>query len=146
MTTILRMALSACLVLGLALPAQADRDDRRSRLVQGAALLAIVGLIAHEARRDDEDDEDRPRVARHPAPPRAVESGPALPATCLRRVATTEGAVTLYDGDCLDARSPVAADLPLSCGTIVRRPEGGIASGYRPDCLAGQGYEVADRR
>ncbi|SHI98096.1 hypothetical protein [Wenxinia saemankumensis] len=150
--TALAGLLSAILALGLALPAQADRDERRTRLVQGAALLAIAGLIVHEARRDGRDD-GRHRVARAPVPvppdappPAAGGTDPALPASCLRQVASTGGAVTLYDGDCLDARSPVASDLPLTCGVIVRRPEGGIASGYRPDCLAGQGYEVADRR
>ncbi|TNC49772.1 hypothetical protein FHG66_09635 [Rubellimicrobium rubrum] len=95
-------------------------------VVMGLAALAVLGLAIHAAQDDDDDKKDeRPRV----------------PARCLVDWPTHDGAVALYDADCLDLEYRAASRLPLDCAVTVRS-HGRFVSGFSPDCLREEGWRL----
>jgi hypothetical protein len=126
--------LAATLSLGAVPPAAAQaRTEAERQQVQGLALglaaVAALGLLIHE--RNEDRDEERERRAR------------TLPDECLVNWRTRDGAATLYDPDCLDARFEAASRLPLDCAVTVR-VDGRFVSGFSPACLREEGWHAAD--
>jgi hypothetical protein len=131
--------IAAILALALALSepvlaqGQAERrhaaTERGSNgVVMGLAALAVLGLAIHAARDDDDDNDDE-------------DERPRVPARCLVDWSTRDGAVALYDADCLNLEYRAAARLPLDCAVTVRS-HGRFVSGFSPDCLREEGWQL----
>lgn len=151
----LAAALAATLALGSA-PAQAQDFGRGIDRDAAAAVLfglATLAIIAHQANRNDkDDDDDRPRVTRKHAPPVYHSPAPkprhapharqvSVPSECARRVVLDGRQVTGFGAPCLRRNGVDIAALP---GVCARRVDLGnrAVTGWEARCLHRAGVRI----
>ena len=115
-----------------AAPARADDND----LLKLLAGAAVIGIIAHEARKDR-----KRREARHPAPPPppAPVISYTLPGQCLTTLRDGQGWKGYYFKSCTDGI--LRSQLPAECLREVST-QSGIRLAYAEPCLLNRGYKI----
>jgi hypothetical protein len=128
------------LLASTAVPARADSDD----LAKALAALAIVGIIANEAKKSREraraQQHHNPYPLHQPQPTRH----PRVPSVCAIEISGNSGTATVYGERCLREQG-FTFRLPEYCARTARI-YGRNDRIYSDQCLRDAGFRVAGSR
>lgn len=131
------------LLASTAVPARADGDD----LAKALAALAIVGIIANEAKKSRERDRARAQQHYNPYPqhyqPQPTRH-PRVPSVCAIEISGNSGTATVYGESCLREQG-FNFRLPEYCARTARI-YGRNDRIYSDQCLRDAGFRVAGSR
>lgn len=137
------MVAAAATALGLlastAVPARADNDD----LAKALAALAIVGIIANEAKKSRERERARAQQHYNPYPHYKPQPSrhPRVPSVCAIEISGNSGTATVYGESCLREQG-FNFRLPEYCARTARI-YGRNDRIYSDQCLRDAGFRVA---
>ncbi len=150
MAGVTALAMAITVVAASAMPTRAD--DRSDNLAKALAAIAIIGIIAHEAGKNRDDDRPNHPRPNHPQPnypqPHHPQPEPAykprVPAACAIEIESGRRNVTVYPARCLRDKG-FSYRLPERCARDIRiygRPD----RIYSEQCLRDAGFRIEERR
>jgi len=146
MAGVVALAMAVTVVTASAMPTRAD--ERSDNLAKALAAIAIIGIIAHEAGKNRDDDRPyRPQPHNPPRPPQPHPEPaykPRVPAACAIEIESGHRVVTVYPARCL-RNAGFTYRLPERCARNIRiygRPD----RIYTEQCLREAGFRIEERR